>query len=162
MDDGEVGDEGKEGLEDLELDVDALGHTVVHRLDSNRSIDGTSFMLMTNSESDIRGTVRTRARVGGQSKSWALRRLVSHPYCNTTSPFSSQGVHEIPAPNLNQPPWLNETKVTEELKMTGILRGSSISYGSSLLLPMCLRHLSRYHNINMCRFNSGVPPLTHV
>lgn len=33
VDGGEVGDEGEEGLEDLELDVDALGHAVVHRLD---------------------------------------------------------------------------------------------------------------------------------
>ena len=33
MDGGEVGDEGEEGLEDLELDVDALGHAVIHRLD---------------------------------------------------------------------------------------------------------------------------------
>ena len=30
---GKVGDEGEEGLEDLELYVDALGHAVVHRLD---------------------------------------------------------------------------------------------------------------------------------
>lgn len=33
MDGGEVGDEGEEGLEDLELDVDALRHAIVHRLD---------------------------------------------------------------------------------------------------------------------------------
>ena len=30
---GKVGDEGEEGLEDLELYVDALGHAVVHRSD---------------------------------------------------------------------------------------------------------------------------------
>ena len=33
MDCGKVGDEGEEGLEDLELDVDALGNAVVHCLD---------------------------------------------------------------------------------------------------------------------------------
>ena len=33
---GEIGDEGKKSLEDLELYVDALRHAVVHRLDDDR------------------------------------------------------------------------------------------------------------------------------
>jgi hypothetical protein len=33
---GEVGDEGKKSLEDLELYVDTLRHAVVHRLDDGR------------------------------------------------------------------------------------------------------------------------------
>lgn len=33
---GEIGDEGEESLENLELYVDALGHAVVHRLDDGR------------------------------------------------------------------------------------------------------------------------------
>ena len=36
MNGGEVGDEGEESLEDLELYVDTLRHTVVHCLDDGR------------------------------------------------------------------------------------------------------------------------------
>ena len=36
MNGGEVGDEGEESLEDLELYVDALRHAVVHCLDDGR------------------------------------------------------------------------------------------------------------------------------
>jgi hypothetical protein len=34
MNGGEVCDEGEKGLKDLELDVDALGQAIIHRLDN--------------------------------------------------------------------------------------------------------------------------------
>jgi hypothetical protein len=84
VDVGEICDEGEEGLEELELDVDALGHAVVHRLDDGRDggerdgSEGDEALKRAEGDGDHFGVFRRAAHKDGAKEVFGMPAICSN------------------------------------------------------------------------------------